>query len=130
MRPRRLPTIVLAALHLTACVSWQRTDLPLPVLLEEERPDVIRLAHGDEVAGRVRYPWIVGDSVYSVEPECRTTGEPWTCSKVPAAAVAEVEAVVWVDVERFDLGKTILGVIIPAGIAAYCVYIFGFHLAF
>ncbi len=67
MRPPRLSTAVLLIVYLSACTRWMEQSQPVPQVVAEKRPDVMRLylTNGREV--ELTQPQVAGDSLVGRE---------------------------------------------------------------
>ena len=92
----RAIAVVLLTLHLAACTSWQPTAVSPRRLIEEERPQSVRVTRFDGTNLVARNPVIRNDSIAVVSGECRRLPglEPrYSCPTSPLVALDDVRGI-------------------------------------
>lgn len=124
----RHPALILLALHLSGCSTWQ----PAPAGIAEtlaQRPTEVRLTLAGGEVRSVRWPALRGDSVGTLSESCRTSisGDGVQCEEAwrPVAALGDVEGV---HLSHFQLGRT-LGLTAGVILAAVALPFLGYALA-
>ena len=98
MRPRRyrLVALLLLGFQISACASWQPSTVSPRQLIQEERPQAVRVTHIDGRSQVIRNPTIARDSVAVVSGECRRvqgTRGRYQCPTTGLMALSDVREI-------------------------------------
>lgn len=98
MRPprHRLVALCLLGFQISACASWQPSTVGPSQLIQEERPQAVRVTHIDGRSQVIRNPTIARDSVAVFSGECRRvqgTRGGYQCPTTGLVALSEVRAI-------------------------------------
>ena len=105
LRPYRSSAILLLALHLNACMTWQPSTVGLRELIEERRPEQIRVTKIDGSRLTLRNPTVEADSIdgNTLRESC---GPKYGCVDIDVRVRLALEDVTAVDTWRLGIAGT------------------------
>lgn len=122
LRRYRPVAVLLVALHLNACTTWQAATVSPRELVERDQPSSVRVTRLDGRQSVLRDPYITNDSIVGwVQVPCPSLARPGSCIAGRTVNQTLLDEITAIQVRRISLGITALVSVVIIGTLAVLV---------